>query len=77
MKSLLADEVTARTARESLLLGLEATGNMMGWIDPQQPAEFAAENMRRLGQMIEILCVVISDLNVAIENPRSGEVTKL
>ncbi len=71
MESLISDEATARAARESLLLGLEATGNLMCWVDPQQPPEIAAENLRRLGQMIETLCVVISDLNVAIEKQRS------
>jgi len=72
MESLISDEATARAARDSLLLGLEATGNLMCWVDPQQPPQIAAENMRRLGQMIETLCVVISDLDVAIEKQREG-----
>lgn len=71
MESLISDEATARAARDSLLLGLEATGNLMCWIDPQQPPQIAAENMRRLGQMIETLCVVISYLDVAVEKQRN------
>lgn len=71
MESLISDEATAHAARDSLLLGLEATGNLMCWVDPQQPPQIAAENMRRLGQMIETLCVVISKLDVAIEKHRN------
>lgn len=68
------DAPSARAARDSLLLGLEAVGNLMFWSDPEQSPENAAANMRKLGQMIETICVVVADLDVTIENQSYREV---
>ncbi|EAA6000262.1 hypothetical protein AE457_002856 [Salmonella enterica subsp. enterica serovar Amsterdam] len=62
------DMASARAARDSLLLGLEAVGNLMFWCDTEQSPESAATNMRKLGQMIETVCVMVADLEVTIEN---------
>ena len=62
------DLESARAARDSLLLGLEAVGNLMFWSDPDQSPENAATNMNKLGQMIETVCGIVADLEVTIEN---------
>ncbi|ECB6804444.1 hypothetical protein E0X36_22285 [Salmonella enterica subsp. enterica serovar Gambia] len=67
------DMASVRAARDNLLLGLEAVGNLMFWSDPEQSPESTAANMRKLGQMIETVCVMVADLEVTIENQCNRE----
>lgn len=70
------DLASARAARDSLLLGLEAVGSLMFWSDPEQAPESIAANMNKLGQMIETVCGIVADLEVTIENHHSRVVAK-